>query len=151
MRAAGLRESFMPNNQREGHRPLILIIDDDEAFRDTAEALLERQGYAVMTVDGGAAALQTIEEELPAIILLDVFMPGMDGFEFLKTLRSAAIHVPVLVTSGAVAGGEPDPMLSRAMALGADGILRKPFRMEELQRLIAQVAPAIVAAAKDNR
>ena len=141
----------MPNNQREGHRPLILIIDDDEAFRETAEALLEQQGYAVMTADGGAAALQAIEQELPAVILLDVFMPGMDGFEFLKNLRSAAIHVPVLVTSGAIVSGAPDPMLSRAMALGADGILRKPFRVEELQRLIAQVAPGIAAAAATQR
>ena len=141
----------MPNNQREGHRPLILIIDDDEAFRETAEALLEQQGYAVMTADGGAAALQAIEQELPAVILLDVFMPGMDGFEFLKNLRSAAIHVPVLVTSGAIVGGAPDPMLSRAMALGADGILRKPFRVEELQRLIARVAPGIAAAAATQR
>ena len=141
----------MSNDENERHRPLILIIDDDEAFRETAEALLEQYGYAVMTVESGDAALGTIEQELPAIILLDIFMPGMDGFEFLRTLRQAAIHVPVLVTTGALAGDEPHPMLSNAIAAGADGILRKPFRIDELQSLIARVAPGIAAAASPRK
>ena len=133
----------------EDPRPLILVIDDDDAFRETAETLLERQGYAVMTADRGDVALEAMEEELPALILLDVFMPGMDGFEFLRALRSSEVHVPVLVTSG-VMRGDHDPMLSAAMALGADGVLRKPFRIEELQRLIEQIAPGIAAAARKH-
>jgi CheY-like chemotaxis protein len=141
----------MSNNESERHRPLILIIDDDQAFRETAEALLELYGYAVMTVESGGAALRTIEQELPAIILLDVFMPGMDGLEFLRMLREAAVHVPVLVTTGALAGDEPHPMLSTAMEIGADGVLRKPVRIEELQSLIARVAPGIAAAATPRK
>ena len=145
------RKGGVPNIPRGGQPPLILVIDDDTAFRETAEALLAQFGYAVTTAESGDAALRAIERELPAIILLDVFMPGMDGFAFLKILRARAIHVPVVVTSGAVPHGDPDPLLSTATALGAAGALRKPFRIQELQRLIAEVAPAIGTGAAEER
>jgi CheY-like chemotaxis protein len=126
---------------------VILVIDDDEAVRETTAALLSHLGYAADTAADADAALAAIERELPAIILLDVYMPGMDGFEFLRALRESAIHTPVVITSGAIPGGESDPMLSAALALGADGVIRKPFRVDELQTLIARVAPAVGRAA----
>jgi CheY-like chemotaxis protein len=139
----------MPSCQGDDHRPVIMVIDDDDAFRETAAALLEQLGYAVATAQSGDTAMQAIARNVPAIILLDLFMPGMDGFEFLKALRAAAVQVPVLITTGATTDVEQDPKLSRALANGANAILRKPFRIDELQRLIGQVAPTVVAAMKN--
>jgi CheY-like chemotaxis protein len=137
------------SSKGENRQPVIMVIDDDDAFRETAAALLEQLGYTVTTAQSGDAAMKAIGRDVPAIILLDLLMPGMDGFEFLKTLRAAGVPVPVLVTTGATTDVEHDPKLSQAIAHGANGVLRKPFRIDELQRLIGQVAPAVVAAMKN--
>jgi two-component system response regulator PrrA len=137
----------MPKRETDASRPLILLIDDDEDFRETTRTMLSRLGYTVETAADGDAALDALERELPAIVLLDIFMPGMDGFAFLTRLRESAVYVPVLVTSGAISDGAADPMVSAALALGADGALRKPFRTADIQSLITQVAPAIGRAA----
>jgi len=85
-------------------QPRILVADDAELFLGIARALLEQEGYIVITAQDGVEALRKITEEHPDAVLLDLFMPGMTGFEVLRTLRTNAgyknfRHLPVLITS----------------------------------------------------
>lgn len=128
--------------------PTILIVDDDPDFAATAALMVRHLGFSATVAGNGAAALEAIEDSLPAIILLDLFMPGMDGMALLRRLRQAAIHVPVVVASGAVYATDPDPLATGATALGADAVIRKPFSLGELRELLRKVVPGLVSAAE---
>jgi len=85
------------------HRPQrpILVVDDDPALRELLRRTLEREGYAVLEADDGRAALARIEERLPGLILLDLMMPHMNGFELLTELRARPEWrgIPVVVVT----------------------------------------------------
>ena len=79
----------------------ILIVEDDEAIRDTMRRMLSREGWTVVEAENGRVALEVLESVEPAIILLDLMMPEMDGFQFLDELRTGdrSKHVPVVVVT----------------------------------------------------
>jgi ammonium transporter len=79
----------------------ILIVEDDPSTRDMLKRLIEREGWPVITADNGRAALRCIAEQPPALILLDLMLPQMDGFEVISALRSAEIWrtIPVIVVT----------------------------------------------------
>ncbi|THJ14426.1 MAG: response regulator [Nitrospira sp. CG24C] len=79
----------------------IVVADDDRMFRKAAETTLRRQGYAVTTASDGEEALQLIRSELPDIIVLDLIMPKLQGFDVLQALKqnSATAAIPVIVLS----------------------------------------------------
>jgi len=114
----------------ETRKAMILIADDDSETRFILEHLLQQQGYATRTVENGEAALQSVAEELPDLILLDGNMPGMDGFEVVKRLKSAprTKTIPTIMVTG-MADRE-----SRLLALenGAEDFLVKPVDRNEL-------------------
>lgn len=104
----------------------VLIIDDDEDIRFiTALSLRSLGEMEVIEADGGADGVRRANEEDPDVILLDVMMPGMDGLETLKALRSQATtaRTPVIFLSAKTAEADVD----RLKALGATGVLIKPF------------------------
>ena len=107
----------------------ILVIEDEPSIRSFMRALLGDEGYRVETAVDGLDALQQLECA-PDLILLDLRMPVMDGYEFLGRLRNLTTHrrTPVLVVSANINGETID---------GAQGILRKPF---EVAGLLAQVS-----------
>jgi DNA-binding response OmpR family regulator len=104
--------------------PLILVVDDDWMNRELLQAYLEG-GYEVMTANNGEKALTMVESRLPDLVIADVRMPGISGFEFCARLRAgeATSYIPVLMLSG-LDGDEPRRM---AVQVGASDLISKPF------------------------
>jgi DNA-binding response OmpR family regulator len=109
-------------------RPVVLLVDDDAAIRRSVGAGLELEGFRVVRASGGRAALAANESVRPAVILLDLAMPDLDGLEVLARLRAAGDDVPVCVLS---ARDEVDDRV-RGLQAGADDYVVKPFALEEV-------------------
>jgi CheY-like chemotaxis protein len=122
-------------------KPLILVIDDDDATRDALLLSLEAHGYRAVGTGDGAAALQMLGADRPMAIVLDLYMPGMDGFEVMSALKAAAVDVPVIAISGGMPG-RPGDLLPVALGFGAAAALRKPFLIDELDAAIRKVVIA---------
>jgi len=111
-----------------GGGPLVLLVDDDAAIRRAVGAGLELEGFRVVRASGGRAALAAAESVAPAVILLDLAMPDLDGLEVLKALRAGGDDVPVCILS---ARDEVDDRV-RGLQAGADDYVVKPFALEEV-------------------
>jgi DNA-binding response OmpR family regulator len=114
----------------------ILVVDDDPAIRQLLTDVLEMEGYEVTLAVDGIAAVRAVKAASPDFVVLDVMMPGMDGFEVLSTIRAQdGEPVPVLMLTAAA---EPDAD-SRAWANGVDFYLAKPFSPDAVLDLIDSV------------
>ena len=100
----------------------VLVADDDADLRELIGFTLSQAGYLVIKAADGPAALQRFEEEAPDLLVLDINMPGLSGFQVCETIRRRS-RVPVMMLT--VRGEEED--LVRALGLGADDYLNKPF------------------------
>jgi DNA-binding response OmpR family regulator len=124
--------------------PRVLVVEDDATVAEVVVRYLEREGYATETVCDGVAALATARAEPPALVILDLMLPGMDGLEVCRQLRTFA-PVPVVILT---ARGEEDDRII-GLELGADDYVSKPFSPRELiarvnavlRRAQSQVAP----------
>ena len=112
----------------EGDGPLVLLVDDDAAIRRSVAVGLELEGFRVLSASGGRAALEAVERAHPAVVLLDLTMPDLDGLEVLRRLRRAGDEVPVCVLS---ARDEVEDRV-RGLEAGADDYVVKPFAVEEV-------------------
>ncbi|OJF14242.1 response regulator transcription factor [Couchioplanes caeruleus] len=111
----------------------ILVVDDDPAIRQLLTDVLEMDGYEVDTAVDGPAAVRAVEAAAPDFVVLDVMMPGMDGFGVLRAVRELPGEpVPILMLTAAA---EPDTN-SRAWAGGVDYYLAKPFTADAVLDLI---------------
>jgi DNA-binding response OmpR family regulator len=108
--------------------PVVLLVDDHDAIRRTVAAGLELEGFSVVPASGGRAALEAAERVHPAVVLLDLNMPDLDGLEVLRRLREGGDQVPVCVLS---ARDEVDDRV-RGLQAGADDYIVKPFAMQEV-------------------
>ncbi len=88
-----------------GFNHRILVVDDEAAIRATAEALLSTEGYEVVTAVDGFDGLVQLRRSLPDVIISDLSMPNMSGFEFLSVVRKRFPQIPVIAVSGAYSGG----------------------------------------------
>jgi DNA-binding response OmpR family regulator len=113
--------------RRQDDRVSVLVTDDDHRMRRLLRLNLEQAGYRVLTAEDGPAALDLTELEAPDLILLDIMMPGMDGFTFLQRVREFS-DVPVILLTAK--GEERDKV--RGLDLGADDYLTKPFGPAEM-------------------
>ncbi|MBI2305886.1 MAG: response regulator [Rhodocyclales bacterium] len=115
----------------------ILIADDDPRNRKLMETLLRADGHEVRSADSGQAALDAVAAEAPALILLDLMMPGMDGFEVLRRLKAdpAAQGIPIVMVTAL------DDAASRARleAAGISEVIHKPIDRWALQACVARV------------
>lgn len=113
-------------------RPRVLVVEDDPVVSDVVREVLESEGYSVVAAPHGAAALETVKRFQPAVILLDLHMPVMDGSSFVERYRrQARPPAAVLLFSGA------SDIDERAARLGADGFVRKPFHPDAFLREIS--------------
>jgi DNA-binding response OmpR family regulator len=108
--------------------PVVLLVDDDAAIRRSVAAGLELEGFSVVPASGGRAGLEAAQRVRPAVVLLDLSMPDLDGLEVLRRLRDGGDQVPVCVLS---ARDEVDERVQGLQA-GADDYVVKPFALEEV-------------------
>lgn len=114
--------------------PLILVVDDNDGNREMVADYLRAKGYRVEAVNSGATALASLATRLPAVILLDIQMPGLNGLEVIRHIRtepqSAAIPI-IALTALAMVGDQ-----ERILQAGADLYLSKPVRLSHLAQVI---------------
>ncbi|SFD45358.1 chemosensory pili system protein ChpA (sensor histidine kinase/response regulator) [Thiohalospira halophila DSM 15071] len=133
-----LRElEAVPREAARDVRPLALVVDDSITVRRVTGRLLDRHGWRVASARDGVEALEAVEEEPPAVVLLDIEMPRMDGFELLGRLRERADGGPPVVMITSRSG---DKHRQRAEALGVSAYLGKPWQEEELLTTLAEAA-----------
>ncbi|MGE5618950.1 MAG: response regulator [Sphingomonadaceae bacterium] len=116
-----------------GRDKLVLVVDDDVELQGMVQTLLNGAGYRVATATDGGQALEKVEQEMPNLILLDMKMPGMDGWKFAREFRARHNRsVPIVVVTAA------EDARKRAEEVGAEGHLGKPFEIDELLHLVEQ-------------
>lgn len=108
--------------------PKLLLVDDEDNLRSMLEAALRHHGFDVHPVANGREALASVEDVSPALIVLDVMMPDLDGFEVCRRLRSSGVKVPVVFLTAKDATDDK----VRGLTLGGDEYVVKPFSLEEL-------------------
>jgi len=105
----------------------ILIVDDEAGLRELVRINLEHEGYGVVQAENGLHGLETVREEHPDLVIMDVMMPEMDGWEACRKLREFST-VPVLMLTARVQSQD----IVTGLDSGADDYLLKPFNMDEL-------------------
>jgi CheY-like chemotaxis protein len=116
----------------------ILLVDDEPSIRQLGSALLETQGYEVHVAEDGFDALASLKQSLPDIIISDLRMPNMNGFEFLSVVRQKFPHIPVIAISGEFSPGTvPESVL--ADAFFAKGQYRPSELFERIAALLDEL------------
>jgi chemosensory pili system protein ChpA (sensor histidine kinase/response regulator) len=125
--------------------PLVLVVDDSLTVRRVTQRLLQREGYRVTLAKDGLEGLEKLGEERPAVLLSDIEMPRMDGFDLVRNLRADAklADLPVIMITSRIAQKHKD----YAAELGVDHYLGKPYAEEDLLSLVARYAKATAASA----
>jgi len=117
----------------------ILIVDDDQAVRMAIRVLLEHEGFEVVVAESGRRAIEAVDGAAFDLVIVDIFMPGMDGLETIKAFHRCAPGLPIIAISGFLfrdsTGPAPD-FLGMATKLGAAFSLQKPFRPAELLKAV---------------
>jgi chemosensory pili system protein ChpA (sensor histidine kinase/response regulator) len=135
-------EKLPTPEEKPATAPLIMVVDDSLTVRKITSRLLAREGYEVVTAKDGVDALQQLQEHTPDVMLVDIEMPRMDGFELTKNVRgdAAMAHIPIIMITSRTA----EKHRSYAKELGVNAYLGKPYQEEEL---LGQIASLISAAA----
>jgi len=112
----------------------VLVVDDESDIRDAVSELLSERGYDVVEAADGAEALAKLRACRPSVVLLDLMMPGMNGWEFRAAQREdpEVREIPVIVVSA----------LGKVAGLDADGFIQKPFEADDLLTAVRELAPA---------
>lgn len=123
----------------------VLIVEDEDSILLSLQFLLDKEGYAVDTARDGATALRMIEGQPPDLVLLDVMLPVIDGFEVCRSIRAMPGLSGTRILMVTARGREAE--VSRGLALGADAYLSKPFSTRELMDKVRALLAAPRAAA----
>ena len=124
--------------------PLVLVVDDSITVRRVTQRLLKREGYRVALANDGLQALERLQEELPSVVLSDIEMPRMDGFDLLRNIRGhdRTRTLPVIMITSRIA----EKHREHARELGADHYLGKPYSEDELLALVRSYTTEAQAA-----
>jgi len=117
--------------------PLVLVVDDDPRLREYMRVHLELEGYTVREAESAEQALAAIEDKAPDLVLLDVVMPGVDGWQLLQKLQERHGSIPVIMFSGQV----DERSAAQAEERGARGFVGKPFDPQELLNRARALVP----------
>jgi len=110
----------------------ILVVDDDPTILATVSEVLDMEGFAVMTATNGAEALVAVDQTVPSLVLLDMRMPVLDGWGFMRAVRERGLTLTVVVMTAAADARR------WGREIGAEGVLAKPFDIDELLRAVQQ-------------
>src|SRR5438270_5855147 len=122
-----LRRNVKGGECMPAKKSTVLVVDDDVQLLKIVTHNLEAEGYQVLVVRDGVQALQAIEREAPDLVLLDIMLPRMDGFQVLQRVRQFSA-VPIIMITARGRGQDK----VKGLDLGADDYLSKPFRVDEL-------------------
>lgn len=137
-RAPATAGAMLEEASADERAPRILVVDDSLTVRKITDRLLQREGYRVATAKDGVEAMEALQDEIPAVMLLDIEMPRMDGFEVLRHCRADARlrTLPIVMITSRTA----DKHRQHALELGADVYMGKPYQEEELLATLARYA-----------
>jgi excisionase family DNA binding protein len=121
-----------------GGGPLVLVVDDDARLREFMRVNLEMEGYTVREASSADEALAALEDQAPQLVLLDVVMPGVDGWQMLQRMQERHGSIPVIMFSGKV----DDESVADAEQRGARAFVGKPFDPQQLIERAKQLVPA---------
>jgi two-component system KDP operon response regulator KdpE len=116
------------------NKPCVLVVDDNQKVLKFIEIDLKLRGFKVVSTNSGERGLELVRSTKPDIVLLDVIMPGIDGFEVLKKLRTF-MQLPVIAFSASSENQD------EALRLGANDFMHKPFDLDEMARRIWVLLP----------
>ncbi len=112
-------------------QPLVLIVDDDLRMLHMIKRMLALEGFRALVASSGDAALRMFEEEIPDLVLLDIIMPGIDGYAVCRRIRELS-RIPIIMVTARDGDGEK----AMGLGLGADDYVTKPFSASELSARI---------------
>jgi len=144
--SAGLDEQEPAPQQQAALGARMLVVDDSPTICAVLDKMLGLEGYAVSRAGDGPSAIELARSEQPALIFLDIVMPGMNGFAVLRTLRHDPLtrHIPIVMISGNQQATEQ----FYVQRFGADDFMRKPFGSDEVCQRIGQLVHAGRLAAR---
>ncbi len=124
----------MAAERSASERLLVMVVDDSITVRKVTTRLLERYGFDVMTAKDGVDAMSLLQDRIPDVMLLDIEMPRMDGFELARHVRNdeRLRHIPITIITSRTG----DKHRERAMQIGVNHYLGKPFQEHELLKTI---------------
>lgn len=123
--------------------PLVLVVDDSITVRRVTQRLLQREGYRVALAADGLQALERLQQERPALVLSDIEMPRMDGFDLARNIRAdeSLVDLPIIMITSRIA----EKHREHAKQLGVNHYLGKPYSEEELLRLVRSYTSEVVS------
>jgi CheY-like chemotaxis protein len=113
----------------------VLVADDNEVAQRLCRRVLEKAGYTVLIAEDGLKAVEVALSQHPAMILMDVAMPGIDGIEAMRRIKAEVPGQPIVIASAHSMASDRE----RFLAAGADDILSKPFRLADLVAIVAKL------------
>lgn len=119
----------------------ILIIDDDSLVRVALVLMFEHEAYEVMEATNGREAIRIFREWQPDLVITDIIMPNMEGFETIRELRNTDAELKIIAISGGAPIGDPD-ILEIALEFGADAAFGKPFDRQEILSSVSRLLAA---------
>jgi chemosensory pili system protein ChpA (sensor histidine kinase/response regulator) len=124
--------------------PLVLVVDDSITVRRVTQRLLKREGYRVALANDGLQALERLQEEKPAVVLSDIEMPRMDGFDLVRNIRAdeKLRDLPIIMITSRIA----EKHREHARELGVDHYLGKPYSEDQLLELVRSYCGVAVEA-----
>jgi CheY-like chemotaxis protein len=116
----------------------VLVADDNEVAQRLCKRVLEKAGYGVLIAADGLQAVEIALAQKPAMILMDVAMPGIDGLEAMRRIKTEVPAMPIVIASAHSMSSDRE----RFLAAGADNVLSKPFRLADLIAIVERLAHA---------
>ncbi len=119
----------------------ILLIEDNHSLREEILNVLELEGFETVTAENGRVGLERLKESIPDVVLCDLMMPDMDGYETLQAIRSNPVThtLPVILLTAR----DDDTCRTRGAELGADDYVTKPFKIPDLLRALEAIAKKV--------
>jgi CheY-like chemotaxis protein len=127
-------------------KPRVVLIDDDPRLLQATARLIGTWGYRCETYTEARAALAAISADPPAVLLVDIYMPEVDGFEVIARMRGIAPDTRIIAISGDIVRGHPTHVLAVSEQLGVDATIQKPLRPEQLRALLERLCGGDPAA-----
>jgi CheY-like chemotaxis protein len=116
----------------------VLVADDNDVAQRLCKRVLEKAGYTVLLASDGLQAVEVALSQHPAMILMDVAMPGIDGIEAMRRIKAAKPTQPIVIASAHSMASDRE----RFLAAGADDVLSKPFRLADLVAIVGKLTSA---------